>query len=565
MRDRVRTPSPAWLLVPAGLLFAAWSFVVPVFEAPDEPAHWQYARYLHDHWSLPRYEAGFEEANSPPLYYLAIAPLAVEAGSPSMVIATDDRQQPISLAPPRTFLNAQEDVGRYWPIRFGRLVSVLMSVGTVWVTYLAGRAATGQAGTGLVAALLVALLPQFAFRGAQVSNDALVTLFSGATTLGIARLLASGFTWPRALWTSAAFAGAYLSKISAIALGPAVALALVAAAPAAGWRARAVRLWSLGLAVALVLPWSLRNQLLYGDPFASGAMASAVAHIITPRSLFSSYFLSHFPIILFCSFVGAFGWLSLLLPKWVYAVYAGGGLAAAAGLLRATWRRSLPPALAAALVLIALGTLAVVVRINLQFTQPQGRYLFPALTALGVLAAVGLQGLPRPLSRLAHPLVVALVLGSINLGILAFVVWPAYYPAPLRTLESGERLLAPVALSGLARRADGSFIETGPAAWWISPADVEASRFRTIVLDLRGEAPRASQRGCVLFATTTATLADSTPFCFDWTADGRSRRVAIDASAHPNWAGRITHVRVDPFTASGDGPRAVAARVTLNR
>src|SRR5262245_58013133 len=65
-------------------VLVAWAFATPVFESPDEPAHWQYARYLHDRWSLPFYEAGFEEANSPPLYYLALAPLAVPSRLPPM-------------------------------------------------------------------------------------------------------------------------------------------------------------------------------------------------------------------------------------------------------------------------------------------------------------------------------------------------------------------------------------------------------------------------------------------------------------------------------------------------
>ena len=59
-------------------LMVAWSFAVPVFEGPDEPAHWQYANYLHQNRALPLYGPSFPEANSPPLYYLLIAPLAVE-------------------------------------------------------------------------------------------------------------------------------------------------------------------------------------------------------------------------------------------------------------------------------------------------------------------------------------------------------------------------------------------------------------------------------------------------------------------------------------------------------
>ena len=74
----------ALLLTAAFLLCAAWSLVVPINEAPDEPAHWQYARFLHDRWTLPHYAPGFEEANSPPLAYVLFAPFAVEDASPDM-------------------------------------------------------------------------------------------------------------------------------------------------------------------------------------------------------------------------------------------------------------------------------------------------------------------------------------------------------------------------------------------------------------------------------------------------------------------------------------------------
>jgi hypothetical protein len=65
-----RAGSPGWLLASSALLLIAWSFAVPVFEAPDEPVHWQYAQYVHEQKKLPRYDARFVEANQPPLCYL---------------------------------------------------------------------------------------------------------------------------------------------------------------------------------------------------------------------------------------------------------------------------------------------------------------------------------------------------------------------------------------------------------------------------------------------------------------------------------------------------------------
>ncbi len=437
MRSPDATSRLGWLLLPTALLFVAWSFIVPIFEAPDEPSHWQYARHLHEHLSLPTYGKGFEEANSPPLYYAAIAPLARETNSPPMVIAVDPEGRLASLAPPRTFLNTDADFSRYWPIRAGRLVSVFMSVGTVWITFLAGRAATGLASTGLLAAMVVALLPQFAFRGSQVSNDALVTLFCSAVTLGSVKLVQHGFTRARGVWTAAALAGAYLSKISAIALTAPVAWALVVAAPPLPWRRRAARLAVLAVTLMLVLPWSLRNQWLYGDPFASGAMRTAVAHIITDRSLFSWYFVRTFPIVLVKSFVGVFGWMSLVLPLWFYACFVVLGALALAGLTRTVAVNRERRPLIVMLLLTVLGVLAVVVRINLSFTQPQGRYMFPALPAMSLLCALGLQSLPGPFALVARPAVLGTALAGLHLYALFGVVTPAYLSGPLARSRGG--------------------------------------------------------------------------------------------------------------------------------
>lgn len=76
------------VMVAAGLL-TAWSFVVPIFEGPDEFLHWQYARHLHDERRLPVYRPEFAEGNSPPLYYAAIAPVATRTVTPPPAVWLD--------------------------------------------------------------------------------------------------------------------------------------------------------------------------------------------------------------------------------------------------------------------------------------------------------------------------------------------------------------------------------------------------------------------------------------------------------------------------------------------
>ena len=53
------------LLLASAALLILWSFVVPIFEGPDEPAHWDYVRYLRVNKKLPVYSPFSVKANSP--------------------------------------------------------------------------------------------------------------------------------------------------------------------------------------------------------------------------------------------------------------------------------------------------------------------------------------------------------------------------------------------------------------------------------------------------------------------------------------------------------------------
>ena len=401
----------------------------------------------------------------------------------------------------------------------------------------------------MLAALLVALLPMFAFRAGHVSNDALMACFAAAATWGMVRLLRAPFSWRVAWWTSAAVGLAYLSKISAIALVPPFALALLAAEPAATWRVRAVRLSALALAGAIVAPWSIRNVALYGDPFASEAMRHAVSHIITDRSLLSPFFLDDFPRVLAKSFVGIFGWGNLVMPPLLYRPYwllfAAGliGVGASVVRRRQDWR------LVAVLAVAGLAALAVVVRINLQFTQMQGRYLLPGLPAFAVLLALGLRSLPGALLRLASPAAVGALLFAGNLYALVGVVVPAYHPAPLRTLASGERVMVPTFLSDLAMFDAGAFHVAGPTPYWTTPVEIEADAFEAFAVRLRAEASPQAQLACLRYGPSFRGLPTRPPACASWTADGHDRIVRIPLDAEHGWQGPISHLRFDPLAA----------------
>jgi 4-amino-4-deoxy-L-arabinose transferase-like glycosyltransferase len=418
LRKILIPPGLAALLLVALILLSAWSFAVPIFEAPDEPDHWQYAVYLRQNRRLPIYGPEYVEANSPPLYYVLMSPFAVDTELPHK---PDPGTQHWSIV--KRFQNSYSDFSKYWPLRGARLMTVLLSVVTVLVCYWAGLEASHNHTVGLLAAGEVAFLPQFTFRGMNISNDALVTLLCAVALYLIVRITRRGFTWPVGLVTAVVIALAFLSKVSAIFIP--IPFALVLLSDKAPWRTRFSRLGVLTFSLVIVVPWLIRNQGLYGDPLASRAMLTAVSDLVVIKPLTSSYFALVFPLLLFHSFIGSFGWMSLWMPEWLYMLYGSLMIFSFIGFVARWIRHSIDSRLAVVLLTLPVLSFLILIYINLTFDQPQGRYLFPALPALAVIGAMGLGSIPMWSKRVTMAMLGALVI--LNIYILTTVIIPAYW------------------------------------------------------------------------------------------------------------------------------------------
>jgi 4-amino-4-deoxy-L-arabinose transferase-like glycosyltransferase len=421
---------PLWpLLIAAALLLIFWSFLIPIFESPDEPAHWDYARYLHDHWRLPPYNSAYVEGNQPPLYYLLIASFSAESPAPASMAHMEDGKA-ISSCPPRFYENCFSDFSRYWPIRIARLMTVLISLGTVLFTVLAGRDATGNKAVGLLAGAMVAFLPQFTFRGSNISNDAMVASGGAAATWLLVRFARTS-DWRAGLWCAVTTAIAFLSKINAIVLSAAFAVGI--ASLRLSVRERLQRVVLLLITGVIVLPWLLQNQLLYGDPLAMRAMPLAVPWLVEHHTLTEPYFQTQFPAMVWRSFLGVFGWMNVPLPEGMYRVYRDLSLVALIGLMIGFVQRKLDRRVLGLLVLIVFLSVASLIQLNLTFTQPQGRYLFPALSATMVLLAMGFSSFPKWNVNITYGLVI--LLAALNLYVAVKVVYRAYWK-PLRPWQT---------------------------------------------------------------------------------------------------------------------------------
>lgn len=372
-----------------GSMYAVYT---PAWQAPDEPAHYNYIRGLVETGRLPVLQTedydqsylnqvtsrGFPvdmaldtlryEGHQPPLYYLLAAPIFMLSGGSLLALRL------FSL-----FLGG-------WAVLFSMLCTQ---------TLFPSKPAMVLAVSGFIA-----FLPQNLAMMASVNNDALAELLM---SLGLWLLLRRHVGWVFGMVIGLAM----LAKVTVYVLALVTVFALIV-------RARRGRMNSSKL-LAVILPvlvlgglWWGRNILVYGWPDALGLERHAQIVVGQPRSVTWLYryglveFGMRFVQTSFQSFWGNFGWMGVPMGAQVYRCLALFSLLMVSGLFIAFRRRpSLLPWQRDGMALLALTGFAVLLQYlayNLTFVQHQGRYLFPALVPLALACAVATWGWATTLS-----------------------------------------------------------------------------------------------------------------------------------------------------------------------
>lgn len=418
----------AWALAAHVALATASLLETPAFEGPDENDHCYYADHLARTGRLPlilgsaealgrpRYEE-VVTGHHPPLYYALLAAtlgaLADGDCSPAW------RSNPGFPRDPRTgrlhkVHGADEqppvssEIGvlralRAWSVVFGAL--------GLLVTYGLGRVLWPSRPTlAGAAALAQACVPQWAWLHGLVDNGNLAALLGD---LGLFVVLAGWragrFTAARGRFFGLVAGAALLTKATSLFLP--VAAAFVYGAAWRRWKDRRGELWrSAGWAVAvalLVAGWFYaRNAILYGDPLGAGAHEAAFQGNRVPDADRWRYLWSEFPVRAFGTTIAGVGWTLERAPSWVewlaFALLAAG---AVGWLRRGRALLAESGAVAPLTLLVAIGAVAaVLVRYNLTYYQPQGRYLLPAYGPVALLAAAGVAALAGPIAGRLRPL-----------------------------------------------------------------------------------------------------------------------------------------------------------------
>ena len=177
--------------------------------------------------------------------------------------------------------------------------------------------------------------------------------------------------------------------------------------------------------------WYTRNILLYGDPFGTTNLLSVTGQRVAPLTLPGLFGELRG---LQMSFWGIFGWFSILLPSWIYSLLELLTVLAITGAIIA-WLQSMRTSpnsdahreqhgsavsISWVWALISLLLLAYWISIA---QGSQGRLLFPAISALAVVAVVGLRFWADLLPRLVRVgLGVFVPLGLWSCSLYALVV-----------------------------------------------------------------------------------------------------------------------------------------------
>jgi 4-amino-4-deoxy-L-arabinose transferase-like glycosyltransferase len=394
-----------------GFQYAA---LTPRWQVPDEPAHYNYIRYLVDNRSLPTLDPGEYQQG-----YLG--ELTSKKFPPELSI---DSLQYESWQPPLYYLLAAPIYlifnGALLPLR---LFSLSIGVGVIVFTYLAVHEtlhATSLRETPLplIAAGFVAFIPQHIAMMSGINNDSLSELIMAFGLWFILKLNNKTEIGNQDLGLLGLLVGlAFLTKSHAYLLAPVAALMLFlrwrrsilqssqfSNSPITNYQSLFTQFLIVFIPALLLgsLFWG-RNLAIYGWPdfMASIRHDQVVADQPRTKDWIAQFgtqeVARRFFQTTFQSFWGQFGWMGVPMPERYYWALLGLTFFLILGFLIALWRiRRLENwrigEFSKSLILIFSLSLifGLYFYYNLTFVQHQGRYLFPALVPLSTAVAVSL-------------------------------------------------------------------------------------------------------------------------------------------------------------------------------
>lgn len=397
----------AYLSVLAYFLIGSIVFVylIPPFEANDEPYHLEYINYIVSNSSLPNQLNEKEKVNIEghqfPLYYFVSASLIkiIWGNSPVKFSLVFNKKHfsaggPENLVPVFNHIinNPFADNESKMKFYFLRLLSTLFGVFNLFFIFKIAKLFFEDYRIVILCSFFAASLPQFIFASSTITNDSLANLLSSASIYMFLVLLKNP-SFKKIILFSLIFSLSLLCKKTLFFLIPSVAISAAYALHIGKINRDIFIKLSLSLLffTFIVSGWFYyRNHFIYNDVLLTEVEKITVPMHYDPKSFFSFYFIYPFIPGLFGSFFGVFGWMNVAMPFFVYVFYFLLFAAGVIGLFQKKSFKKLNPQ-KIFIVCSVLICFAGIVYYNLSFTQHQGRFLFPVLSLISVCAIYGLK------------------------------------------------------------------------------------------------------------------------------------------------------------------------------
>ncbi len=467
------TPNHAALIVTVLFILIAglYSVVTPLFEMSDELWHYPMVRRLAEGDGLvvqnPENVGPWRQQGSQaPLYYYTGGALTAwidTADMPEIRRENPHVDNGLITEDGNNNLIVHDFRREAWPwrgtvlaVHLVRFLSVLLSAGTVYLTYQIGREVLPERPwVGVLGSVLVGFTPMFTFVSAAVNNDNMAVLLSTASLLVMVRMVRLAeketppITYPILLGVLLGLAA--LSKVSTLGF---IGLAGITTAYVAIRRKRWQSFWLEGpLIIALIAAiagwWYWRNWTLYGDPLGLNMFIAVLGQRARPASLAQLWterqgFMQ--------SYWGLFGGVNVPMPDAIYTLLNVLGMLAVLGMgafvvtqLRGKERRTLadwmPLIMLFLAVAVVIGPLAGSWSRNTWSSQ--GRLVFYAISAISIGFAAGLIAW-IPSQKIAAGVGAAAGLLFFGLSSAAPFAWitPAYAPPDIEMQMIADSTMA---------------------------------------------------------------------------------------------------------------------------
>lgn len=399
-----------FLIVLYSFIFSVvMAFIVPPFESPDEQLHLSYINYISKYHELPDQYEGIAnpekfvgQGHQPPLYYIIIATLnyVVNDGQQISVYENPNYKHiwyggtegkvPRFNNYSKTPFTSSGDKDMFY---FLRLVSALIGVATMIFIYKISNLIIEDRRYLFLSVFFAASLPQFAFINGVINNDSLAFMLSTISIYYIFRIIKNQNSLKDFILLGI-FAGlSIICKKTLFFLLPGILTVFIFLFIRK--KLNTAVLIKRALLVILLISvisfaYFYRNLTIYGDILGSKMEVDTMPQHVEIKSLFSYFFAVKFFPIIYHSFIGSFGWMNVKLPLYIYIIYTIIFGLSLYGYAREIKRKKTIDANYIIGLLLIVFCTSVIIYVNFIFTQPQGRYILPVVSAVSVLFSTGI-------------------------------------------------------------------------------------------------------------------------------------------------------------------------------